>query len=306
MRLQMSINNHSYFLIFLVFLIVSCNSDDFNKTQSGLKYNIVKEGDGPEFKDEDYILLAMDYYDEKDSLLFSYTEKGIPVTIRYNDTLWDQRGQVYEGFKMLKVGDSAIFKVNCDNLYSLSFRGEIPYGLNPNSDITFYVGVVATMNSDEFRLWQADQFQKRKELQIKQSEDQLYEDLSIIDMYLDEKGLIAMELESGLRYVVDREGTGPKPEMGDSVIVKYTGYLLDGTQFDSSDRFDKPYIFEIGSGKVINAWDEGITLMSKGAKFTFYVPSPLGYGTRGIGKLIEPNAILMFDVELMEIVKKNK
>lgn len=301
----MNTNKQIYFITLLLFYITSCNSDAFKKSQSGLQYKFVREGDGSEFNDEDYILLNMDYYDEKDSLLFSYTEKGIPVTIKYNDTLWDQRGQVYEGFKMMKVGDSAIFKVNCDNLYSLSFRGEIPYGLNPNSDITFYVGVIETMNDEEFRLWQAHLFQKRKEIQLKQAEDQLFEDLSIIDMHLDEKGLIAMELESGLRYVINKNGNGESPEMGDSVIVEYVGYLLDGTQFDTSDRFDKPYSFEIGSGKVINAWDEGIALMSKGANFTFYVPSPLGYGNRGIGKLIEPNAILVFEVELVEIVKKN-
>ena len=105
---------------------------------------------------------------------------------------------------------------------------------------------------------------------------------------------------SGLQYQVLQEGTGPHPTTSDSVTVHYTGTLLDGTVFDSSVERGQPISFPLQG--VIAGWTEGLQLMPVGAKFRFWIPPELAYGTRGAGNgVIPPNATLIFDVELLGI-----
>ena len=104
--------------------------------------------------------------------------------------------------------------------------------------------------------------------------------------------------ESGLQYEVIKEGTGPKPKPTDRVSVNYTGTKIDGTEFDSSAKRNKPATFPVSG--VIKGWSEGLQLMSVGSKYKFFIPADLAYGERGPGK-IGPDATLIFDVELLSI-----
>lgn len=107
--------------------------------------------------------------------------------------------------------------------------------------------------------------------------------------------------ESGLLYQIVKEGTGEKPTLNDKVKVHYTGKLIDGKKFDSS--YDRQQPLELPVGGVITGWQEGLQLMPVGSKYIFYIPSELGYGERGAGKDIPANSALMFEVELLEIVR---
>lgn len=104
---------------------------------------------------------------------------------------------------------------------------------------------------------------------------------------------------SGLQYFVDQEGTGAQPQAGQIVSVHYTGWLTDGTKFDSSRDRGAPIEFPLGQGRVIKGWDEGIAAMKIGEKRTLVIPPSLGYGERGRGPVIPPNATLVFKVELV-------
>jgi FKBP-type peptidyl-prolyl cis-trans isomerase len=106
---------------------------------------------------------------------------------------------------------------------------------------------------------------------------------------------------SGLKYVEVEEGTGATPESGQTVVVHYTGTLEDGTKFDSSRDRNQPFSFKIGVGQVIQGWDEGLSTMKVGGRRQLIIPSELGYGSRGAGGVIPPNATLLFDVELLDI-----
>ena len=106
---------------------------------------------------------------------------------------------------------------------------------------------------------------------------------------------------SGLAYKIIKKGTGAKAEAGKTVSVHYTGKLSNGTKFDSSYDRNQPIEFELGKGRVIKGWDEGISLLNVGSKATFIIPPDLAYGARGAGGVIPPNATLIFDVELVEI-----
>ncbi|GAB1855699.1 peptidylprolyl isomerase [Flavobacteriaceae bacterium MHTCC 0001] len=107
--------------------------------------------------------------------------------------------------------------------------------------------------------------------------------------------------ESGLRYQIIQKGDGVKAEKGKTVSVHYKGQLMDGTVFDSSYKRNQPIDFPLGVGQVIPGWDEGIGLLNVGDKARLVIPSHLGYGSRGAGGVIPPDANLIFDVELMNV-----
>ena len=109
----------------------------------------------------------------------------------------------------------------------------------------------------------------------------------------------AKKTESGLYYLITKKGSGANPPAGSNVSVHYKGYLPNGQVFDSSFERNEPIQFELGSGRVIKGWDEGIALLNKGAGATLIIPYWLGYGENGYGP-IPPKAILLFDVELVD------
>ncbi|MCJ2021122.1 MULTISPECIES: FKBP-type peptidyl-prolyl cis-trans isomerase [unclassified Methylobacterium] len=110
-------------------------------------------------------------------------------------------------------------------------------------------------------------------------------------------------LPSGLKYQDEVVGTGPEPKAGQQVTVQYTGWLDEGgkkgKKFDSSRDRNQPFSFPLGAGQVIKGWDEGVATMKTGGKRTLIIPPQLGYGARGAGGVIPPNATLIFDVELL-------
>ncbi|MDE6443155.1 MAG: FKBP-type peptidyl-prolyl cis-trans isomerase [Muribaculaceae bacterium] len=107
---------------------------------------------------------------------------------------------------------------------------------------------------------------------------------------------------SGLQYVVEKEGEGAQPTAEDEVTVHYTGKLIDGTVFDSSVSRGEPATFPLN--RVIPGWTEGVQLMKEGGKYTFYIPSDLAYGPQGVPNAIPPHSTLIFEVELIKVVKK--
>ena len=129
-------------------------------------------------------------------------------------------------------------------------------------------------------------------------------DEALIQKYLaDNKITTAQRLPSGLYYVPTRPNpTGTPAAAGKLATVLYTGQLLDGTVFDASSKHgNEPFSFRLGDRKVITGWDEGIALMHKGEKGVLLIPSALGYGPDGAGSDIPPNAVLRFEVELIDV-----
>jgi peptidylprolyl isomerase len=111
----------------------------------------------------------------------------------------------------------------------------------------------------------------------------------------------ATETASGLHYFVRNPGVGSKPKKGQTILAHYEGRLVSGQVFDSSYARGEPLDFKVGTGQVIQGWDEALLDMSMGEKRTLVIPPELGYGARGAGGVIPPNAWLVFDVELVEL-----
>lgn len=115
----------------------------------------------------------------------------------------------------------------------------------------------------------------------------------------------ARVMPSGLQIIDTVVGTGPSPKTGQTCVMHYTGWLYEngakGKKFDSSLDRGAPFEFPIGTGRVIAGWDEGVASMKVGGKRTLIIPAKLGYGERGAGGVIPPNATLIFDVELLAV-----
>ena len=111
----------------------------------------------------------------------------------------------------------------------------------------------------------------------------------------------AVKTSSGLIYFITKNGTGAQPKAGDTVAVHYTGTLTDGTKFDSSRDRGEPIEFPLGQGRVIKGWDEGIAKLRVGDQAIFIIPPSIGYGARGAGGVIPPDATLIFIVELVNV-----
>jgi len=135
--------------------------------------------------------------------------------------------------------------------------------------------------------------------QAKQSEKTKAEGEAFLAENKTKSGVITTE--SGLQYQVLTEGSGVKPEPTDTVKVHYTGTLIDGTEFDSSVKRGEPATFVLN--QVIKGWTEGLQIMPVGSKYVFWIPSELGYGAQGSGRIIKPNSVLKFEVELLDVMK---
>jgi len=142
-------------------------------------------------------------------------------------------------------------------------------------------------------------YMKEKETAVKEKEAEKKQ----IAAGFEAKKAQAKEDESGLKIFIEKEGTGRKPKAGELVKVHYAGYLADGTKFDSSYDRGNPINIRIGKGEVIAGWDKGIMQLKEGAKAILFIPSYLGYGERGAGGVIPPNADLIFEVELVKVGK---
>ena len=303
----------------MIICLQACEDKLSGTLEGGMQYEFVKNVDGEKTEVGDFITLNVIYKDENDSILGSSLEMGIPFVMR-KDSLWGSLKSFEDCFNLMDKGDSAIFKIPAKTL----FKNQMPPNMKAESIITVLAGLEDILTEEEFNQksaeWQAVQRKKQMEQTrksiLENSKELIDEQGVIIDNYISENKMEALTTESGLRYVISEKGNGAMPKSGDRVRVNYTGKLMDGTVFDTSveavakeagvyneGRTYEPFTFQIGFGQVILGWDEGIGLLNTGSKATIFIPSPLGYGERGAGEKIKPNAILVFDVELVELLQ---
>lgn len=164
-----------------------------------------------------------------------------------------------------------------------------------------FKGADPVLTPEEMQAVQKEFAEKMKEKQVKEIEEMLAKNAAEGAAYLDEnkKKEGVTVTESGIQYEVLKEGEGVKATSEDTVKVEYTGWLIDGSEFDSSAKHGEPAVFQVG--QVIPGWSEALQLMNPGAKLRLAVPSGLAYGERGAAPLIQPNSVLVFEVELLSI-----
>lgn len=194
-----------------------------------------------------------------------------------------------EALLMLSKGDSAEFFVNADSLFIKSFGTEKPKNMARGERVKFIVKVTDILNQQEMLKKQAAYV---SELKDKDSVSLMQHLGTLKDV---------KKTASGLRYVVTKKMDGRQAVKGDNVSLRYKGYLLNGEVFDgNTDNSRPPFDFKLGTGQVIQGWDEGVALMKEGEEFTFIIPWSLAYGERGTGP-IPAYSSLIFEVKLIKI-----
>ena len=290
----------------------------FSQTATGLQYKMLRKGPGPGPQAGEVMLLSMRYTTAKGKVLFSTEEQGLPLAIPYTDELGQKKdGNLQEAIGMLQKGDRLLCKMSATSLFGENLAAvTAQYGFDKEADIFLHLTLDDTLPEAAFKKWEKEQLAMLQKKQEEQAEKQLQQDTKAITCHLKKSQLTAQTTPSGLQYVIDTPGQGALPKAGEKVKVNYTGRLLDGKIFDTNveavakeagihdddaKRTYEPIEFVLGQGQVIKGWDEGIMLLSKGAKARLWIPSPLAYGSQAMGTDIPANAILMFDVELVSI-----
>ena len=295
-------------LLSVIGLTTACNGNDSREVgelkthESGLQYEFIRLGEGTAPDSTAWLVLRMEAKTAGDSVLFDTEEQGMPMGIPLNAP--ELKGQMSQGLKMLQKGDSVRFIVPAKDFYLQTANVPVPPGIDENSNLTFNIGVADVTDEEGYRQMQMAFFQKKQQEMAAQQEGQLLKDVQIIDKYLAEKNIVADTTASGVRIQVTQKGKGEKPQAGDNIVVHYRGKLLSGEQFDASYDRNEPFTFPVGQGQVIRGWDESLMQLPKGSKATIYIPSPLAYGPQQRSEVIKPNSILVFDVEVLDVKKK--
>lgn len=283
----------------------------FKQGEGDLHYIIHEDKDGPTIKEGDFIAFRVTQKTEEDSVMFSSEDVGRPAFMAQQKPVF--KGDIATAFSMLSEGDSATFKINLDSLQSK--MGMPKPGNTKGKYLILSIGIDKVIPKGK----QTDaQMQAKVEQYFKAEADKAKnKEAGIISAYISDKDLKPTVTASGLNYVVTKQGSGPKPAVGDTVKLNYTGRFLTGKEkvFDTSVKetaqkektFDpmrpyEPIKVPAGMNSTIPGFDEALLLLPKGSKATVIIPSKLGYGEQG-SQVIGPYTPLMFELEIVDVIK---
>ena len=283
----------NFFLLSALFLMLSvltgCSNapKGYQATDNGLYYRLFTNNGGENPQIGDLLELTMSCSVNDTVVILPLTKNIIPMT---EPSFWSD---FVEGFSMMHKGDSASFIVDIDSSFvNLFGYNTLPPQFSSTDIMRFEVRLDDFYPESEFRFRMIENIKKNYPAETEKAASEL-------NAYLEKNGVVAQPTSTGLYYVKTQDGTGEKPSKGSTVEAHYTGYLLDGTVFDTSIERGEPIEFVLGVGQVIPGWDEGIALMSKGEKAVLYIPYYLAYGDRDLG-VIPPFSNLVFEVELID------
>lgn len=259
----------------------------------------------------DFLLYNLEILTQSDSVIYSTLTQPFPGYLMANDTIKPQNG-MDEIFLSLRVGDS----INFEAAAKIIFSGNQPAPIKEGDMIKVRLGAYEVKTEAEMQAFYEEAMQKEQGKAAERAKALLVEESKTIEAYLTKNNLKAQKTESGLYYVIEKEGTGEATTPGTTLSVNYAGYLITGALFDTSypeiakannmfneERPYEPLPVSVGLGQVIPGWDEGLMLLKKGSKAKLIIPSPLGYGEGGAGEMIPANSILVFDVEVTDSKK---
>jgi FKBP-type peptidyl-prolyl cis-trans isomerase FkpA len=292
--------------IALAIVMAACSGNSSFKTEGGTEVKYVEKGDG-ELPVDSLVSIYYMSYSTEDGKELMKVDVNNPLPLKVSKENAAAQGELFQVLTQLKTGDSVGFELVAGELFEKTFRAPLPDSIAADSKIKFQIAYLDQLTETGYY----EMMQKKSEAHAAK---QISIDAITLDEFMAENSIEAEVTDSGLRYVITEEGSGPKPENGQMVRVDYAGWVLEGAYFDTSikevaeeqglynpNRQYQPYSFPLGRGQVIKGWDEGIALLNEGSKARLYIPSSLGYGTRGSGQVIKPNSILVFDVKLVKV-----
>lgn len=279
----------TFVLIGLLLFFGSCKNSE-KETPNGLKFRVLKEGDGVLPKKNEIMVFQMVTRDSKDSLWGSSYEKGLPGFLMVPDSseLGKEDG-MQQMFRMLSKGDSVEVKMPIKTLFKDYIKAPIPATADSTLDVFYYIHVDDIMTQEKFTEYRTNLMEDRKKSQV-------IKDDGLIKEYLQTNNISALRDTSGIHYVVHTTKGKAKPTATSCVQVSYEGkFLATGQTFDKNADLSFPL------NGVILGWQIGLPLMGVGDSATFFIPSGLAYGPSGFQGAIPPDAILIFNVGLKGI-----
>lgn len=301
------------FLFLAALMLTGCNSP-FKKGDKGLEYKIISDGKGKKLAYGKFMQFHLaQYYNNgrKDSMLNDTRAYGGPML-----EMLDSNAMPPEIFKIcaqLRKGDSMVLRITTDTIIKQQ-QGMVPPFMKKGN---YYVQTLRILNVFDTRT-EADsarrvEYEKAQVAEKKKADEQLKKDDKTIQDYLKKNNISTVKAPAGTYVQIIKPGTGAKVDTTVIVQTNYTGKTMDGKAFDSNmdPAFGHVGPFNVNmtndyslGGGVIKGWTDGLSLLSEGAVAKFYIPSGLAYGSRGAGDKIPADAILMFDIEVTNVMTK--
>ena len=297
------------FLVAAALGLASCNGG-FKQAPAGLLYSVHTDKSGSKIAVGDFVSVNVIAKTEGDSVLMSTYQTGTPSYLVMRKS---QPGDVFNVFQYLTQGDSVTVKTNIDSLYKKGGPRRPPF---KGKYIVYEIKVEKVIPKGKLAdsVWnnQIKTYLSAQSLILKNAED------AKMKKYIADNKLTGTTTPSGLFYVVDQQGNGQKPAVGDTALVYYTVKFLNGKILETNikeiaqknNNYNpglpyKPIPVPVGLKKMIPGWDEGLQLMSKGEKATFVIPSKLAYGEQGNPGGVPPYTTLVFNLEMVNIIHPN-
>jgi FKBP-type peptidyl-prolyl cis-trans isomerase len=236
--------------------------------------------------------------------------KNKPIEFGINKPAF--KGDIIEAITLMTPGDSIVCMADADAVFTNS-KTKKPDFIKKGDKVFYFIKLVYVKTKEEVQKEQQAAFQKQiKEQMVKQEKEQsknTAKEEKELQAYFTKNNITPLKTPLGTYYTINEKGEGAIPQNGDTVVMNYTGKLLDGTKFDSNEDTSfhhvQPFEFPLGANRVIKGWDETIGFLPQNSKATLYIPSRNGYGAQGQAK-IPANSILIFDVQLNNIKPKTE
>lgn len=285
-------------------MLASC-TPPFKKVGEGIEYKIISDGKGNVVKPGQFFEITMNQVykgNNKDTILFNSKDFSNPLVSLDSTAI---PPVYYKIFSQVRKGDSIIVKQLTDTIMK---RGETPPFMKKGAHVIAYYKVVNVYETREAAdsAYKVQMSIARVKDSVKSVEQLKKDDKTIAD-YLAKNKITAVKAPQGTYVQIVAEGEGDVVDTSKVLKVFYTGKLLDGGKvFDSNTdpngRNNKAFPVHLGGGGVIKGWLDGLSLLKKGSKAVLYIPSSLAYGAQGAGGDIQPNANLVFDVEIADVI----
>ncbi|HEX5168773.1 MAG TPA: FKBP-type peptidyl-prolyl cis-trans isomerase [Cyclobacteriaceae bacterium] len=304
-------------LLGVLLLVTACSQT--KETPNGFKYKLVKEGQGSPATQDQLIVFNFKITDSKDSVWADTYKRGFPEFTAVPDSSQSaEQDGISQMLCLLKKGDSSVFDISVKKLFKEMAKSAVPPGIDTTLNLNYSVSIRDIIAKEQFEEYRGKIEAEYYALEEKNAKQQLDKDTLAIDEYLKSKGIDAAKLPSGIRYVITTAGEASNAVSGQTVLVNYAGYLMDGTCFDTNVKavaeekgiYDpvraaqapyEPFEVVIDQTNLIQGWHEALKQLGKGGKGTFYIPSTLAYGSRRMGNKIKENSSLVFDIEMVDI-----
>jgi len=300
----------------LAVLALSACKESFKKGEKGLEYKIITSGSGDKVKMGEFMNLEIgQFYNngKTDSLLSDTRTSPQGALIQALDTM-SIPAEFANVLKQMRKGDSAVIRILTDSIIKGAPEGAVPAAFKKGHYLLTTLKLVdiyktpAAADSGRMKAMELAQVRmKAAEAEVLKKDDKTITDL------LKKNNVKAVKSPLGTYVEIIQPGTGPNADTSSIVKVNYTGKTLDGKIFDSNMQpgfFRQSPLFanltaDPTLGRVVPGWEDGLKMINKGTKAKFYIPSSLAYGAQGRGENIPPNSILVFDIELLDILDVN-